>query len=461
MGKAMTSEPGSGSARRHGHAVVAGGGVAGLLAASVLAGFFRRVTVIERDVADPGPFARRGVPQGRHVHALLPRGLAVVEGLFPGFARAAIDRGAVAANAATDASWGLGGVRLAEAADTLPVIVSTRPFLEEEIRRRVALLANVTVVDRARVSDFVLEGRAVVGVELQRNDSGAVDRLTADLVVDATGRASRLPAWLGAHGFTPPVEETMDVDVGYATAQYAADPRRLGGLRALLVGATPDCPRGGVVHAVEGGMIEVSLTGYRHEHPPATRAGFVAHAASLALPDIHRLIHDAEPRSEIATFRVAQTARRYYEKLTDLPSGLLALGDAVCAFNPVFAQGMTVAALQAVSLGDALRQAGARPLDGVFARRFYRRAAAALGPAWQMARGNDLLVPHLAHHAGLSDRLMSRWIRRVLAAGARDPEVARRFIRVASLIDSPAALFAPVLVVRAARVHAHPSRTGA
>jgi 2-polyprenyl-6-methoxyphenol hydroxylase-like FAD-dependent oxidoreductase len=438
-------------ARRRGDAVVAGAGVAGLLAASVLAQFFERVTIIERDAASPGAEARRGVPQGRHAHALLPRGLAALERLFPGFTRTAIGRGAVAANAASEVSWGLGGRRLAAASDMLPVIVSTRPFLEEEIRRQVNGLANITLVGDARVSGFALERDSVRGIVLEHGTSGAVEQLDAELVIDATGRASRLPAWHAAHGFAPPAEETMEVDVGYATARYGADPGRLGGLRALLVGATPDCARGGVVHRVEGDMIEVSLTGYRNEHPPATRSGFVAHAASLALPDILLLIQDAEPCSEIATFRVARTVRRHYHKLRSLPSGVLAVGDAVCAFNPVFAQGMTVAALQAVALHDTLRHAGGGRLDGGFARRFYRRAAAALEPAWRMARGNDLLVPHLARHASPPDRLMSRWIRRVLAAGTQDPEVARRFMRVASLIDPPTALFAPALVARIVR----------
>jgi 2-polyprenyl-6-methoxyphenol hydroxylase-like FAD-dependent oxidoreductase len=143
--------------------------------------------------------------------------------------------------------------------------------------------------------------------------------------------------------------------------------------------------------------------------------------------------------------------RRHYQKAKHLPSGLLAMGDAVCAFNPVFAQGMTVAALEALVLRDALREAGSRALDGAFVRRFYRRSAAALGPAWQMARGNDLMVPHLAQHASPVDRRMSQWIGRVLAAGARDREVARRFMRIASLVDGPAALFAPTLVARVLR----------
>jgi len=144
--------------------------------------------------------------------------------------------------------------------------------------------------------------------------------------------------------------------------------------------------------------------------------------------------------------------RRHYQKLARVPAGIIAIGDAICAFNPVFAQGMTVAALEAVELREALRQAldqaGAGPPGADLVRRFYRRAARALDPAWQVARGNDLQVPHLAHHASLPDRVMGRWIGKVLAVGASDPQVARRFIRVASLVDAPTALLAPAIVWR-------------
>lgn len=428
-------------------AIVAGAGMAGLLTAAVLADHFARVVIVERDQQPAGAEPRRGVPQGRHAHALLPRGHAALQCLFPDFAETAVAAGALGANAATDALWGLGGYRLAAAPDVLPVIVSTRPFLEQELRRHVSALANVEFIYGAREADFVLDRGSVVGMQIER--SGALERLDASLVVDATGRASRLPAWLEAHGFAAPSEETMEVDVGYATARFRADVARLAGLRAVIVGATPACPRAGIVHAVEGGMIEVSLTGYRKEHPPNDPAGFVAHAASLALPDIHRLIQGKEPCSEIATFRVARTVWRHYEKLDRrLPPGIIAMGDAICAFNPVFAQGMTVAALQALALRETFRRVAAGPQHPSFARHFYRRAAQSLAPAWQMARGNDLLIPHLAHHASLPDRLMSRWIKRVLSSGAHDPEVARRFIRVASLMDAPAALLAPGMIRR-------------
>jgi 2-polyprenyl-6-methoxyphenol hydroxylase-like FAD-dependent oxidoreductase len=310
----------------------------------------------------------------------------------------------------------------------------------------VAALPNVAFRSGARVVDFLLEGTAVTGVTLEHAAAGAREPLPANFVVDARGRASQLPAWLAEHGFAPPAEEVMQVDVGYATGRYRADPARLGGLRALLVGATSDCPRSGVVHVVEDGMIEVSLTGYRGDHPLATPVGFVAHAAALARPDIHRLIHDATPCSDIASFRVARTVWRHYQRLHRLPRGIVAVGDAVCAFNPVFAQGMTVAALEAAALREVLRPGTARQRPPELT--FYRRAARVLGPAWQMARGSDLQLPHLAHHAAVPDRLMSRWIRRVLAAGARDPQVARRFIRVASLVDPPTALLSPGLVLR-------------
>jgi 2-polyprenyl-6-methoxyphenol hydroxylase-like FAD-dependent oxidoreductase len=374
--------------------------------------------------------------------------LAAIEHLFPAFAEGATGRGAVAVNAASEVSWGVGGHRLARAPDTLPVISSTRPFLEAEIRRRAAGIGNIETVTGAHVTDFLLEDGRVSGVALERNGALGPERLGADLVVDATGRASRLPRWLADNGFVPPAEDSLEVDVGYATAHFAADYERLGGRGAVIVGATPDTPRGGVAHLVEGGMIEVSLSGYRGGHPPATREGVIAHARSLARPDIHRLIHDAELRSPIVPFHVARTVRRRYDALRRWPPGLVAIGDAVCAFNPIFAQGMSVAALEALALQAELRRPGADPRRADFARGYFSAAARIVAPAWRMARGSDLLAPHLAPLASSSDRHMARWLQRVLAAGAHDPRVARRFIRVACLVDPPTALLAPPLVAR-------------
>jgi 2-polyprenyl-6-methoxyphenol hydroxylase-like FAD-dependent oxidoreductase len=439
----------------YGHAVVIGSGIAGLLAARSLSESFARVVIVERD-AGPWREARKGVPQGRHAHALLVRGLSALEKMFPGFAAEAVAHGAVAANAACDASWGIGGGRLLPARDRLPVIVSTRPFLEGEIRARVMALPNCSLMAGHVVEDFVCAAgaRRVAGVTLRAVDDDTVSTLPADLVVDASGRASRLPAWLDRHGYQPPPEQALEVGVGYTTAQFVADEERLGGRRAVIVGATPACPRSGVVHVVEGGRIEVSLAGYRDNHPPATYAGFVEFAKSLALPDIHELIAGAKPCSDLAVHRVARTWRRRYEVLRDFPAGVIALGDAVCAFNPIFAQGMSIAALQAEALAAALacepRDRRAVLVSASLAAVYFRAIARLIEPAWAMARSNDLLAPHLAHMNSFAGRLLSWWVGRVLETGTRDAEIARRFVRIASLADPPAALLAPGVVRRVA-----------
>jgi 2-polyprenyl-6-methoxyphenol hydroxylase-like FAD-dependent oxidoreductase len=441
------------------HAVVLGGGIAGLLAARVLADHARQVTIVERDGAQPpaasaaGP--RKGVPQGRHAHALLVRGLGAIEGLLPGFTAEAVRKGAIPANAARDASWGLAGQRLAPADDDLPVIAATRPFIEAEIRARVTALANVHFIEGAELDDLILDGSRVAGVAISSHGSSTAATLAADLVIDARGRASSLPAWLRAHGYPAPQEDEVEIGVGYTTIQFrdADEAIRRAGLGdrvAIIVGATPDHPFGGVLHRVEGNRIEVSLAGYAGHHPPDDLEGFVAFAARLALPDLHRAVAGASPCSKPAVFRVPRSVRRHYEKLKRFPAGILPLGDAICAFNPIFAQGMSVAAMQAVALGRALAESSAPKAAGLppLAARFLTDAARIIDPAWAMAKSNDLLAPHLRAHQTFGGRLLATWIARVIRAGATDAEIARRFIRVASLVDPPQTLLSPGVIRR-------------
>lgn len=439
-------------------AIVLGSGIAGLLAARVLSEHFGQVTIIERDAApevDGRPWPRKGVPQGRHAHALLVRGLGTLEELFPGFAAEAIRNGAIPANAARDASWGLAGARLTQADDDLPVIIATRPFIEAGIRARVLRLTNVSLRYGSEAADFLCDGPRVVGVSLAARDGGPAETLPADLVIDARGRGSSLPSWLQREGYPTPPEDMLEIGVGYTTIQFRDDgaPVRRAGLgdrAALIVGAMPDCPRGGVLHRVEGGRIEVSLAGYQGNHPPSTLEGFVEFAGRLALPDLRRVVASATPCSEPAVFRVPRTARRHYEKLKRFPAGILPLGDAICAFNPIFAQGMSVAALEALALRQILAslqwRGGAPPSS--FAGSFFAAAARIIDPAWAMAKSNDLLAPHLRAQQSFGGRLLSAWIARVIRAGAGDAELARRFIRVASLVDPPQTLLSPDVIRR-------------
>lgn len=433
------------------HAVVVGGSIAGLLAARVLAEAYSRVTVAERDDALEGAEARRGVPQGNHIHALLSRGVDALEELMPGFGEALCAAGGLRGDAHAQARYYLGGHRLRQRPSRMRALAATRPFLEARIRAQVGELPNVTFVTGTRVLDLEMApagpsaGR-VSGVRIH-GPSGGTETLAADLVVDASGRGSKLPAWLAAHGYAASAEDEIRVDVGYASRLFRLAPGALGGDLAVIIGATPDRPRGGVVQVVEGGRAIVTLSGYLGDHPPLDDAGFLAFADRLPRPEIAHILRDAEPLTPISQSRHRSNVRRRFEALRRFPDGLLAVGDAICAFNPLYAQGMTVAALQALALRDCLAEGSRRPLF----RRFFRRAARIVDPAWEIVVGGDLRIPGVEGRRTGKVRLVNAWLRRVHAAGATDAEVAARFFAVANLCAPPPSLLSPAVVLRVLR----------
>ena len=227
------------------HAVVLGGSIAGLLAARVLADAYAEVTVLDRDALTPGVAPRRGVPQGRHIHALLARGQSALEELFPGFTEELVAHGAPVGDMLGDARLLLGGHRLARAETGLRVVSVSRPLLEDRIRARVRTLRAVSFAPPCDVVGLrpSHDGRRVTGVRvLRRADASAEETLTADLVVDATGRGSRTPRWLASLGFGRPKEEQVRVDVGYATRRYRLPADGLNGDLACVPARRPiDC----------------------------------------------------------------------------------------------------------------------------------------------------------------------------------------------------------------------------
>jgi hypothetical protein len=282
-------------------------------------------------------------------------------------------------------------------------------------------------------------------VRVQARGETAETLLEADLVVDAAGRGSRAPAWLEELGFSRPRDETLEVDIGYATGIFKVDREVLGGRLAVVHGATGDNPRGAVAQFIEGGRLQVSLTGYRGYHPPTDLAGFAAHAAALTFPrEIHAAIVQGELLEPIAGHRLSKTVRRRYDRMEKFPDGFLVIGDAACAFNPVYAQGMTVAALEAAVLRECVQLPG-RSL----ARTFFRRVAKLVDTPWEMGVGGDLAIPSVEGPRPLPVKWMNGWVRRLHAAAARDASVSTAFVRVASLVDAPTKLFSPGLVLRA------------
>ena len=427
-------------------AVVIGGSMAGLSAAAVLATRFASVVVVERDVLPDGPVDRRGVPQGRHAHGLLPAGLERLEGWFPGLTQELVDAGAHPVDIGLDALWYQGGGHRPRFATGMSGPVASRALLEHHVRRRALALPNVTLRSGAAVTGLTTDDRSTVtGVQL---DDGTT--LSADLVVDASGRTAASLRWLRELGFDAPPTSHITIDVAYASRVVRT--RTVPDWKLALVIAGPPTGRQGVVFPLEGDRWLVTLAGMHGERPPTDHAGFLAFARSLPSPEIADFLETAAPAGPVVTHRMHSNQRRHVERLRRVPGGLVLLGDAVCSFNPTYGQGMSTATLQAEALGRALDRVPT--LDARFVRAYYRRAARAITPAWQITTGADFALPRTVGPKAPGTDLLNRYMPRVFRASQVDQAVALRVIEVTSLMRPPQSLLGPRMlaaVFRASR----------
>ncbi len=433
------------------HAVVLGASMAGLLTARVLSEHFDRVSVVERDVLPPEGAHRRGVPQGRHVHALLPRGGVLLEELFPGLVAELAGAGAPLLEDLSQMHFEVLGHRLSRARSPLrPVgVQASRPVLEAAVRRRVCDRANVEVLDGRDVLGLVAtpQRERVCGVRVQRRDvRGGEEVLGADLVVDATGRGGRTPAALAEWGYGRPVEETVQVDITYTSVPVRLRPGSLDA-SLFLIGPRPGRLTSMGLFAHGDGAWLLTVMGYGAAAPAPDLDSMLDRVAEMAPPEVVTALHRAEALDDVRVHRYPASRRRRYERLRRFPRGLLVVGDALCSFNPVYGQGMTVAAEEAVALGDALA-AGA---DRTLARRYFRSAARHVDVAWRLSVGSDLALPEIPGRRSLEVRAVNHYLARVLATAARDPEVATRLLRVIGFVDPPTALLAPRVAARVLR----------
>lgn len=444
-------------------ALVLGGSVAGLLAARVLTDYADEVVLVERDDLSEGPVARRGVPQGRQVHGLLARGLEQMETLFPGFIAELAEDGAEVADPGVDLHWYVnGGCKPPSPIGT--GVSCTRPFLEWHLRRRLVALEGLRVV-RARVERLSTVGGRVDGVILS-DPAGEGDsdpdgeRLGGDLVVDCTGRSSRMDDWLTTLGYDPPPRRQVHVDLGYASRFYPRHPDdRLGRARALI-SLTEDSarPRGSVAFPVEGGRWLVTLGAYHDDRPTSDPDEFAARLAEDPAVPIRQFAGRDDALTKIATYRYPSSVRRDYHRCRRLPGGLLAAGDAVASFNPIYGQGMTSAALHAATLASYL-DSGASPHEP--AARYFRRLRPVVDSVWKLSTSADF---RLAHVTG--DRPRGLWLTHRLndlytEATLRDADLHGLFLRVLNLQARPEQLARPDHLVRAWRASRRPTRSGA
>ena len=462
----VAHEPGTG------HAVVIGASMAGLLAARVLAGHVDRVTVVERDRLPDGAEHRKGVPQGRQVHVLLARGIAALDRLFPGFSRELVAAGAVPfrfpgeALVLTKAGW------VDRRAPGWTMTSASRPLIEATLRRRLLQLPGVAVLGGSEVIALSAsdDGRVVRGVSVRGIDGGEDARsVDADLVVDASGRGSRTLHWLADLGYPETERTQVDSQMAYASRLYRIPEGFAADWQAVMVMAqAPRNPRSGYLLPIEGGRWILGLMGAAGQHPATDEAGFTAFMRELASPVIADTIADAEPVSDIRGHRGTANRLVHYERMPRWPERFVALGDAVCAFNPVYGQGMTTAAIAAQTLDECL-QAQRRwrlvgDLEGM-ARRFHRELARRNRDPWMLSTGEDLRYPTTTGMtAGRILRAQHRYLDRIEAASTRDPAVGDVYARAFGMLERPTTLFRPRVVaaaIRAGRAAGRPATTTA
>ena len=431
--------------------MVIGAGIAGLTAAQVLSERFSSVTVLDRDTLPDDAAPRRGVPQSSQPHILLAAGMRELNALFPGLEDDLIAAGAVR----FDPGLGLGTFRYGRRWPAFPTGVDlvsvSRPQLEALIRARVAALPGVAIRDQVAVSALTAgvpsaAAGQVTGVVL---DSG--ETLTAKLVVDCTGRGSRSDRWLAALGLPAPAQIEVKVGVTYTSRLYRRKPDDLPGWQAAFTLPTPPAERmTGVAVPIEGDRWLVSIGGWHLPEPPATAEALEARIRELPDTLIAGLIDGAEPLGDVVMTRFPASRRRLFEKLAEPPAGYLAIGDAICSFNPIYGQGMTCAAREATALGAVL-DAHDREPGTAMARDFYTAAAEVVETPWQFAVGGDFTFPETTGHRPRGQSLRNWYARQIGLASQIDPEINRVFSQVQHLLMPPGILREPSFVARVLR----------
>lgn len=445
----QTTERGEVFLRR---AVVLGGSMAGLMAARVLSEHAEEVVIVERDASATDGQPRPGVPQGTQVHALLPAGAVQLDRWFDGFVAEATKEGAVTPpmNGARNRLYIDGAIRPNPPGEQdVPVLITTRPFLEELVRRRTLALPNVQQVN-GRADGLVFAGNRVAGARYVPDGDGEPVTLDADIVVDAMGRSSRLSDWLESGGWERPAMRRMAIKLNYATAMFAYDEDVCdlwSCISQASAGSTPDHrARIGGFLRVEGDRWIMLVSGYGDDRPGADTEDYLTRCRRDFPAEFGAIAERAKMIGDVITYHQADSRRRDFHELRRFPAGLLAAGDAVASFNPVYGQGMTSAILHASCLSRYLRT---KPSLTEPAMPYFDLVRVIVDAAWQVSTFADLELPHVDGPYPRGYQLLRRIAGLVFQAAMTDQTVNARLSQITQMLAHPNSLASPTTLARA------------
>lgn len=427
-------------------AVVMGGSISGMLAARVLSDFFDEVIILEADTSSSAKRVRKRVPQGQHSHVLLQAGQQVMERLFPNFINELIEDGSVVADFTNDLEWFHFGQWKKRFESGIMGVQQTRPFLEWHIQRRLKDYANITIQDNSLVTGFLLsdDQRTTLGVKARTTSRSEDSDILCDFVVDATGYGSQSRKWVPGAASDSPLE-AVKIDLFYATRFYQTDSSNLGWKNLMISAQLPDQPYAGVILSFEDNKFGVTLGGYLKQ-PPKTDEEFQQIAKALPQQHIYEFLQNAKPISDLNTYRIPLQVRNRFDRSKNMPSHLVVLGDAYCRFDPLYGQGMSVAALEAELLGAELTRMKALEELSTFHNRFYKKLVKLTQGPWDMAITESFRHPNITGRRPREVKLMQWLTQKIYRASASQQDVYLTLAQVMNLTESSNAFFRPAIL---------------
>jgi deazaflavin-dependent oxidoreductase (nitroreductase family) len=426
-----------------GTAVVVGASIAGLAAARVLSDHYESVVVLERDELPDGSGSRRGVPQGAHSHVLVAAGLREFERLLPGFRADLVAAGGTVVDIGSEIYMSRYNRAWPSVPSGVEFVSLSRPLLEAILRERIAKLRPVTIREGVVVSALTGTAESVTGVLL-----GTGERIAADLVVDCTGRGGRSDRWLTDLGLPVPEQIDIRIGLGYATRLFRRGDDDLPGWKGIVALPTPPQESVvGVAFPVEGDRWLVSLIGWHVDDLPDDDASFTAAVRALPDPVLAELLDRVQPVTDPVTARLRSNHRRLFERLDRVPAGYVALGDAICSFNPFYGHGMTCAVQEAVALGAAIARHDRASAEMV--REYYRAVMAVVATPWQMAVDGDFAYAETAGPRPRGVGFRNWFATRLMLASQVVPELKNTFFGILQLVVPPDRLMRPRVVMQA------------
>jgi len=380
-------------------AIVIGGGIAGLLTARVLSDHYEEVMIVERDELPKEPSTRSGTPQAFHPHRILPRGSIIMERFFPGYVDDLLDQGAPSTqNEKMSLFTSYGSLQMVPPEKNAS---SSRALLEWTFRQRVQKISNVRFLSKQEVTGLQTSAdqSQVTGVHIKERSEKKQERtVAADLVVDTSGRSSKLIKWLEAMGLEVPQPESLKVSLGYSTRYYRVPPHVKEKWGGVVSEAQPDKGIGtGMLGYIEENMAQTLLFSAGGAHYPSTNPEeYEKELQALATPMIAEVVKELEPIGVPRGYRTPESVRQHFEQMESWPAGLLVVGDAFCNFDPIHGQGMTVAAIEAEMLDICLREKR-HTSQPHFERHVLQRMQEAIEPAWWLSSVADLRWKGVEH----------------------------------------------------------------